>query len=242
MPSRYPGSRLPWLRAIVHKVIPVHTYTPLRFELQLAATRLRSGSVAQRYRGASDLLVNVGAGSSGRPGWINVDAFPAANVDCVYDCRKELPFPDGSVRGLFSEHFFEHLDYREEAPHFLAACVRVLQPGGVLRLVVPDIELYLRAYTEGGWDRLSQIRQLDASHREPGIDTPYNTRLEVVNEVMRQGAEHKYGYDFETLDHGLRRAGFSQVIRQSFQRSALPELAIDRPERVSESLYVDAIK
>jgi len=39
----------------------------------------------------------------------------------------------------------------------------------------------------------------------------------------------------------LHRYGFLGVQKQSFSASSLPELAIDSPDRVSESLYVEAV-
>ncbi len=72
--------------------------------------------MSSRYKDASDLLVNLGAGNKGKPGWVNVDSYPFTGINCVYDCRKHLPFPDESVKGIFCEHFFEHIDYTEEVP------------------------------------------------------------------------------------------------------------------------------
>lgn len=222
-------------------LLPLHTYVPLRQELQLARLRLRQRQVARHYRDRRDLLVNLGAGALGRAGWINVDAVAAPGVNCVYDCRTRLPFASHSVRGIFCEHFFEHIDYTEEAPAFLAECWRVLQPGGVLRLIVPDAERYLRAYCAEGWDELDRLRGLDREHTDPYLHSRYHTKIELINAIFRQGCEHKYAYDYDTLAFLLTRYGFQQVQRQSFGRSRLAELCIDQPRRAAESLYVEAI-
>jgi hypothetical protein len=66
--------------------------------------------------------------------------------------------------------------------------------------------------------------------------------MEVLNAMFRQYFEHKFAYDFPTLEFLLFRYGFSEVLNQSFGRSTLPELAIDSPDRASESLYVEAVK
>lgn len=234
-------SRFPLFRAAIHKVLPVHAYAPLRFELRLALLRLRTRRAPRQYAGARDLLVNIGAGPHGRPGWVNVDASPGPNIQCLYDCRRRLPFPDGSARGIFTEHFLEHLDYAEEAPLFLAECRRILRPGGVLRVVVPDAELYLRAYAAGGWSELARIRPLGPGNHDPHLGVTYRTRLELVNAVFRQGFEHRYAYDCETLARLLSDAGFG-VKRQSYGVSVMPDLAIDQALRASESLYIDAVK
>ena len=63
------------------------------------------------------------------------------------DLTGRLEFADASVEHVYSSHCLEHLTLAEER-HVLSECLRVLQPGGVLRLVVPDlsrlVERYLR--------------------------------------------------------------------------------------------------
>jgi predicted SAM-dependent methyltransferase len=79
-------------------------------------------------------------------------------VNCIYDCRRDLPFADASATVIFTEHFFEHIDYCEEVLVFLSECWRVLEPGGVIRIAVPDAEKYIRAYCSEGWEELARGR------------------------------------------------------------------------------------
>jgi len=222
--------------------IPLHTFFPLLYELYLIFVRLSALGTPRRFHDQRDLLVNLGSGSSGRPGWVNVDIFKASGVTCRIDCRKKLPFADNSVRGILCEHFLEHIDYSEELPHFLSECHRVLQPGGVLRIIVPDAGRYLRAYADDDWDELARLRPLEKGHFDPHFKFAYRTRMELINMVFRQGHHHKFAYDSETLAFVLRRYGFEQIVQQQFRQSILPELAIDSPERASESLTIEAIK
>jgi predicted SAM-dependent methyltransferase len=211
-------------------------------DARLAWVRWRSRRIAERFREAQNLLVNVGAGARGRPGWVNLDASRSRGITAVVDVRTTLPFPDGSVRGLFTEHFLEHLDYAEEAPRFLAECWRVLAPGGVARVIVPDAGRYLRAYGEPGWTALAVLRGLGPDQTDPWLGGRYNTKLELINAIFRQRGEHKYAYDAETLMRTLRAAGFADVREQRFSVSALPELAIDSADRASESLFVEGLR
>ncbi len=227
---------------VLYKILPVHTLFPLKEELRMAWIRWKSRSVAKHYSGAKALLVNLGAGDKGKVGWVNVDSRPFPGINCVYDCRKQLPFPDGSVKGIFCEHFFEHLDYTEEVPYFLAECHRVLQSGGVLRIVVPDIERYLRAYCEAGWEALSKVRPLDSDQRDTYYHCRFDAKMELINLVFRQGGEHKYAYDYENLRLQLIKSDFTRVTKQSFGQSFLPEVCIDQADRVSESLYVESMR
>jgi predicted SAM-dependent methyltransferase len=230
------------------KLVPLHTLRELRFELHMTWLRLTRRGIDPRFATARDLLVNVGCGPHGLSDWVNIDCFPANGVTCVRDCRIALPLPSGSARGIFTEHFLEHLDYYEEAPRFLAECRRVLQPGGLLRVVVPDGAKYLNAYIDDGWTSLRSFSPLvswDESSENRPMSTlreilPFRTKMEVVNFHFRQTGEHRFSYDDETLSQLLAECGFESVCQKAFRSSALPELAIDRDYRAQESLVVEA--
>ncbi len=231
-----------WLKKVRHRLIPRHVYLPLRNELRMIWLKLFGSLIRSRYRNAKDLLVNLGAGKHGKPGWINVDIKKEPGINCLYDCRKSLPFPDNSVKGIFCEHFLEHIDYTEEIPYFLTECHRVLKSGGIIRIIIPDLEKYLRAYCKEGWSDLDIIRQLDSEHKDPYYKNKYHTKMELVNLLFHQGQEHKFGYDHETLEFLLRRYGFSIIKRQKPGQSMMNELCLDMPSRASESLYIEAVK
>lgn len=234
--------RLRGRRRLLHAVIPRHTWKPLIWELRMAWLRLRSLRLARRFAGRRDLLVNIGAGRSAREGWVNLDAVRRPGVDCACDVRRRLPLPDASVLGIFCEHFLEHLDYTEEVPGFLVECHRVLAPGGILRIVVPDGRRLLEAYAAAGWSDLDALLGLDGEHRDPQLGGQYHTKLEALNVAFRQGHQHRWMYDFEGLDFVLRRYGFAEVVQQSFGKSRSRELCVDDPERAPASLYVEAIR
>jgi len=63
----------------------------------------------------------------------------------IHDIRKALPFPDSSVAAIYASHVLEHL-YHEEAQRLVRESWRVLAAGGVLRVVVPDLEAIVREY------------------------------------------------------------------------------------------------
>jgi predicted SAM-dependent methyltransferase len=230
------------IKKLILRFLPLHTFKHVRAEFPLMLLRLRSGSVRRKFKHSDNMLVNIAPGRYGKAGWVNVDVYRAPLISCLYDCRKSLPFPDESVRAIFSEHFLEHIDYTEEVPYFLMECHRVLKKGGVLRLILPDAEKYLYGYCENGWEGLSKIRPLDPQQVDPHFHCKYNTKMELINVLFRQGREHQFAYDFATLHFVLRRYGFSTVVRQDYGQSLLPELCLDRPERAAESLYVDARK
>lgn len=75
--------------------------------------------------------LNFGAGQNCLPA-------PWENFDIETDIRKPLPFPIGCAQFILAEHVIEHVPF-SEGLFFLRECMRILQPGGVLRLAFPDI-------------------------------------------------------------------------------------------------------
>src|SRR5205085_6777480 len=112
--------------------------------------------------------------------------------------------------------------------------------GGILRIVVPDAGAYLRGYSQKeAWELLATMRPLETSEmgwRDPWLDDVYQTKMQLINAVFRQGSEHKYAYDEETLMLVLRETGFSQITRQQFGVSGDKAMAPDSPNRQGESL------
>lgn len=178
-----------------------------------------------------DLRLNIGCGPNPLAGWVNVDVARGPGIDVVWDLRHGLPFPDESCAVVFGEHVIEHMP-KEAAAALAREAWRVLQPGGVLRLSTPDAGRYLRSYA-GDREFLNH----------PNFGGPAETALERVNQMMREGGQHLWAYDAESLLLLLGRAGFSSVAEQEFGRSLHPLMAgIDTEGRAFETLYVEAVK
>jgi predicted SAM-dependent methyltransferase len=207
----------------------------LRDECRLLSLRLSAGRVRRALRGRTDLKVNVAPGSHPFPGWVNIDVFDGPGIDYRYDCRKNLPFDTGSVTVLYTEHFVEHLEYSLEVQTFLQECARVIAPGKYLRVVVPDAGLFLRAYAN---DRAA-LSRLTAD--EPWFTGKWRTPMELINVVFRQGHEHHFAYDAETLCQLFEHYGFAASAR-GFNDSAIPGFASDTPSRQTYSLYVEGVR
>lgn len=58
-----------------------------------------------------------------------------------------LPLETGSIEVVYSSHILEHLP-RAQAEDFLAEAHRVLKPGNVLHLMVPDLHKLMDQYLE----------------------------------------------------------------------------------------------
>ncbi len=65
------------------------------------------------------------------------------------DATKKIPLKDNSVEILYSSHMLEHLD-RDEVKLFLKEAWYVLKPGGIIRLVVLNLEKLVKEYLNNG--------------------------------------------------------------------------------------------
>ncbi len=92
-------------------------------------------------------LLQLGCGGRPHPAWINLDLRPLPPGVRRHDVTAPLPFPDRHFDAVYHAHLLEHLP-RDRAPAFAAECYRVLRPGGVLRVVVPDLEQIARLYLQ----------------------------------------------------------------------------------------------
>ena len=89
--------------------------------------------------------LNLGCGMRRHAAWTNVDLVPAGPDVIGCDLRRPLPFPAGSFQAVYAAHVLEHL-VPAEATRLLAEAWRLLAPGGIVRIVVPDLEGIVRAY------------------------------------------------------------------------------------------------
>lgn len=90
-------------------------------------------------------LVNIGCGATWHPAWTNLDVRPVSPQVRSWDVSHGLPFGNEQVDGCYASHILEHLT-REQARALLVECLRVLRPGGIVRLAVPDLEGIAREY------------------------------------------------------------------------------------------------
>jgi predicted SAM-dependent methyltransferase len=191
----------------------------------------RANPVQSRKRRVRELrFLNVGCGKKPIAHMINLNYEWYPHVDLTWDILKPLPLRPNQLEGIFSEHVLEHLPY-DRIPDILKDWHRVLRPGGSVRILVPDAELYLNTYVR-------------AKNREPVV-FPYHesaaTPMMIVNRVFR-GYDHLYAYDFETMKRLLEQSGFTSVQHCSHRRGATPELLVDSEDRECESLRIEARK
>lgn len=91
--------------------------------------------------------LNLGSGPNPMPGYVNIDLLEAEgiNVGPVYPLSR---FSDGSCNEVRASHVLEHFP-QGLALSVLEEWVRVLVPGGLLKVAVPDFAKIAQAYVNG---------------------------------------------------------------------------------------------
>jgi len=178
------------------------------------------------------MKLHLGCGRRYIPGFTNVDIQPAPHVDLV--CRVErLPLADATASLIYACHVLEHFG-RHEYKSALLEWKRVLKPGGILRLAVPDFAACAAIYYERGLeDGLSGLIGLISGGQRDGYDF------------------HKMIFDEEYLRRDLLSLGFREVRRwdwrntehsciDDYSQAYLPHMHKDDGRLVS--LNLEAVK
>lgn len=95
------------------------------------------------------LRLHLGCGHVDYPGFVNVDGRPAAHVHHVQGLERLDDFADGCAELVYASHCLEHFPHGRVRA-VLSEWQRVLRPGGVLRVSVPDFDLLLQTYLDSG--------------------------------------------------------------------------------------------
>jgi predicted SAM-dependent methyltransferase len=109
-------------------------------------------------------LLNVGCGQRFHPAWVNLDLAPADPSIRPCDVTQPLPFEGSTFDAVYHSHLLEHLP-RAQALPFLRECRRVLKPGGILRLAIPNLEAIARLYLYALDDAWNGDQEALAHHR-----------------------------------------------------------------------------
>jgi hypothetical protein len=187
--------------------------------------------------------VQFGCGWKAAKSWMNFDASPTLRFEripvigqfyqknssrfpdnVIYgDIVKGLPIAPGSVARLFASHVLEHLSY-EDALIAINNSYALLVPGGVFRVIVPDLKLRAEKY----------IAKSDQSHPLAAIDFMRSTML--GQEHRRRGlrgllhsvfggSDHRWMWDEASLSAALHEAGFAGIRRCVYGDSGDPLFA-----------------
>lgn len=215
-----------------------------------------------------DKRLHLGCGSITPDGWINLDGswnawlakyptlrklfkrlsvLPDGLLDTnwtsnilVHDVRKKLPFKDNYFSAIYASHLLEHL-YFDEAERLLKECQRILSPGGVLRMVVPDLRAIILEYLDGTSanklsDSQESIAPADLLNNKLLLrykNPPTGNIFYKIYKCFKDIHSHKWMYDADSLSKIFERAGFVSVQEMQLYQSRIIGIEdIENPKQV----------
>ncbi len=193
---------------------------------------------------------NLGCGTQLYPDFLNIGYWSHLGDGSVYkdlngtqgtymlnfDLRHGIPAHNDSLDLIYHSHMLEHLSYLEGIS-FLKECYRTLAPGARMRVLVPDLEIWINAYTNNNQFFFDEYRKV----LDPEI---YVTKASIFMGMLHNH-DHKCGYDFDSLKWVVEHVGFINVKRTLYADSDLEEILTLEPQlplRIMETLCIECFK
>lgn len=121
-------------------------------------------------------MLNLGCGHCVNPDWVNVD-FVKTGVNVIsHNLLEGIPFLNNEFDVVYHSHLLEHFS-KVEGTNFIKECYRVLKPGGIIRIAVPDLETISKEY-------LNNLQR--AINNDPNAEFDYDwIMLEMYDQTVR---------------------------------------------------------
>lgn len=206
--------------------------------------------------------VQYGCGLSAPVQWENFDASPTLRIqkipivntligkklntifpeNVLYgDIIKGLPVDENSCKAVYCSHTLEHLSL-EDFRRALKNTIKILEPGGVFRCVVPDLEVIARKY----------IDDLDKGDKEASIKFFRESLLGVEkrDKSLKSSissfwgnSHHLWMWDHLSLSNELKNAGFKNVRKCQFNDSKEDAFKlVEEKARFVNAVAIESIK
>ena len=171
-----------------------------------------------------------GCGRSVLPGWINSDRRIGKGIDLSCDLTEGFPLSDNSIDYIASVHALQEIAYPDLIPA-LQELRRVLKVNGVLRLVLPDLDKGIRAYSRADRDYFLI----------PDEDSKSIGGKFIIQLLWYGHSRSLFTYDF--IKEILYKAGFVRVSLCDYKKTeSLFSDIVEVDNREQESLFVEAVK
>lgn len=183
-----------------------------------------------------------------------------------WNILKGIPFPDDTFDVIYSSHVIEHIE-KDFVPIILKECHRTLKKSGIVRIVVPDLQVIVEKYQrvlqsldnidiEGFNDHEKVLDDLFGQmvRKKPVGTSTQSTIVRFIEHIIRGGIEkrgelHKWMYDKYSLSKLLKIAGFKQIFLEMYDTSRIKDwdkffldINEDGTPYKKDSLYIEAIK
>ena len=205
-------------------------------------------------------FAQYGCGLSAPEDWLNYDASPTLRIqrtpvlnvlikpkplfpkNVQYgDIIKGLPVEDNELDGIYCSHVLEHLSL-EDLRIALRNTYKVLKPGGIFRLVLPDLEYCAHRYLDelAGGDATAAMNfiehytMLGIVHRPRGLRGMVRSFL--------GNSHHLWLWDYASLSAELTAAGFRDIRRCAYHDGPEAFYAVEDPGRFNDCLAIESFK
>ena len=121
--------------------------------------------------------INLGCGACVHPEWRNLDINPYVEGVEPWDANLGIPASSNSVDYVYHSHLLEHLN-EEQGELLTKECLRILKPGGIVRIALPDLERICRDY-------LHALEDVDQNREFSKLNAHW-MRLELFDQMTRQ--------------------------------------------------------
>ncbi|WP_081661431.1 class I SAM-dependent methyltransferase [Halopiger djelfimassiliensis] len=214
--------------------------------------------------------LNLGCGADGIDGWINIDKSWDARLSkypfihrffqnigigftdemrdvpnlMTHDLSEDLPFDDESVEYIYTSHAIEHLG-RDDAEDLIAESYRVLEQGGRIRIVTPDLEKYISEYLGDieldGSEKYTSSADIFVNRTMMGKENIDMVAQRVRKSIFQPENNHYWLYDFKSIENMLEKEGFEEIERCKYQEGNVPDIE-KLDNRPQTSIHVEARK
>lgn len=182
---------------------------------------------------ALPVLVNLGCGRRFLKGWVNIDFVSTDPAVQAHDLRKGIPLDDNTAGVVYHSHILEHFS-RKDGIAFQKECYRVLKPGGVIRVAVPDLQQLAANY-------LQAIIVARQSPDDAMAQANYQWAvIELIDQMVRQtpgGEMLRYWQQPAIINESLvaERMGAEFTLWRAAWKNKLSEQPIAEPTKSKKS-------
>ena len=152
----------------------------------------------------------------------------------IHNLLTKFPWEDNSIDVIYSSHTLEHFS-KTDGQNFLSECHRVLKKEGIIRIVVPDLDYFVREYINGevsAEDFLTSLSVLYITHENP---------IKNVIGLMIQ-FPHKCMYNSSSLLKIIQTGGFDASTKMPFD-SAIDDICqIEMKGRATNAVIIEGRK
>lgn len=166
--------------------------------------------------------------------------FNYPKVDIV-DIRKKFPYANNSIDYIYCSQVIEHLQ-KYDLNKFIEECLRILKPGGLIRILTPDLEKIIKLYSLSDLNTFKENDFLESNNPCDHLNAMFYPRSHIFlnkRSVFTKffdflPEQHKYIYDFKTIFEMFKSVGYENIKSVDTKDSIFPGAKIlDKAQDVS---------